>query len=239
MAFVKGRGVRIELGATYGAAIPVSAVTIANPGVVTATAHGLAEFSAGYFSGVAGMVQIDGQAVQVAGPSTNAFTAIGLNTSNFSDFSSGSFVPVLSWVTLGEATSYTIAIDEATRFDSTTVLDRMRQVGHGILGAQSLSTSVLANTLPSAAALLIESSAQLGLDLVIRITHPDGAVRLARGIPSIPGEDVQQGAVGTSAIVFSIRGFVLKILGQIFVPPPVDTTQTYADATYFAADYVA
>ena len=42
MTYVIGRGVRVEIGTTEGSAKTVSAVTKANPGVASATSHGMA-----------------------------------------------------------------------------------------------------------------------------------------------------------------------------------------------------
>lgn len=65
MANVKGRGVRVEIAATYSAAKVVTAVTLANPGVATSAAHAMANDTVGYWSGVAGMAQLEGQATRV------------------------------------------------------------------------------------------------------------------------------------------------------------------------------
>jgi hypothetical protein len=211
MAVVKGRGVRVELGATYGSAIPVTAVTLASPGVATSTAHAQLDATVGYFASVGGMVQLEGQGVRLDSVTTNNFTLQGLNTTNFSAFTSGSFFPVLTWVTLAEATSYAIGGGAAEKLDVTTLIDVIRQEDNGLLGAQSMDLNVIAQTTPSTAMLLVEAAAQAGTKLVMRITHPDGSVRVCYGEPSFPGEDVQQGAVGTGTMSFSVKGFVLKL----------------------------
>lgn len=211
MATVKGRGVRVELGATYGSAIPVTAVTNANPGVATATAHGMSDSTAGYFDNVEGMVQLNGQGIRIDDPTANNFDLQGLNTTSFSAYVSGDFFPVLTWQTLAEATSYSIGGGDAQKLDVTTLLDVIQQQENGLLAPQTLSLNVIAQTVPSAAMLLVEASAQAGTKLVVRITHPDGSVRICYGEPSFPGEDVQQGAVGTGSLNFSVKGFVLKL----------------------------
>lgn len=212
MANVKGRGVRVEIGATYSASpIAVTAVTQASPGVATATAHGLTDATAGYFDAVTGMVQLNGQGIRIDAPTSNNFTLQGLNTTTMPAYTAGNFYAVLTWATLAEATSYSIGGGDAEKLDVTTLIDVIRQQENGLLAAQTLSLNVLAQTVPSAAMQLVESSAQTGGKLVIRITHPDGSVRIAYGEPSFPGEDVQQGAVGTGALNFSVKGFVLKL----------------------------
>lgn len=211
MAVVKGRGVRVELGATYGTAIPVTAVSLANPGVATATAHGLVDASAGYFDSVTGMVQLNGQGIRIDAPAANTFALQGLNTTNFPAYTAGNFFPVLTWTTLAEATSYTIGGGAPAKLDVTTLLDVIQQQENGLLAAQTLSMRVLAQTVPSSAMQLVIASAQAGTKLVVRITQPDGAVRIAYGEPSIPGEDVQQGAVGSGTVDFSVKGFILQL----------------------------
>ena len=62
MANGKGRNIRVEIAATYSAAKVVTAVTLASPGVATSTAHGMANDTVGYFTGVGGMAQLESQA---------------------------------------------------------------------------------------------------------------------------------------------------------------------------------
>ena len=63
----------------------------------------------------------------------------------------------------------------------------------------------------SAAMQLLEAAVQSGGAVVVRITFPSGAVRIFRGEPSLPGEDVQQGQIGTGSIDFAVKGFVLAL----------------------------
>ncbi len=70
---------------------------------------------------------------------------------------------------------------------------------------------LLAQTIPTTALQLIEAAAQSGTKVVVRITLADGSVRICYGEPSIPGEDVQQGAVGTGQVDFAVKGYILKV----------------------------
>lgn len=208
---VKGRGVRVELGATYGAPIAVTGVTNASPGVATATAHGLLAGAVGYFSGTAGMAQLENQASRVATPAANTFALQGLNTTSFGVYTAGNFTPVATWVGLAEATSYAIGGGAASLLNVSTLIDVIAQQENGLLAAQTLSLNVLALTVPSIAMALIQASAQSGVKLMMRITHPDGSVRVAYGDPSFPGENVAQGAVGSGTLSFNVKGFVLAL----------------------------
>ena len=211
MANVKGRGVKVEIAATYSTAKTVTVVTLASPGVATSTAHAMANDTVGYFSTVTGMVQLEDQACRVKNQATNTFELQGLNTSGYSAFTAGDFIPVATWATLGEATSYSIGGGASEKLDVTTLLDIVRKEEAGLLPVSNVSINVVAQDTPSAAQLLLETAIQTQGKVVVRITLGNGAVRVFRAEPSIPGEDVQVGAVGTGSLDMAVKGFVLKL----------------------------
>ena len=211
MANVKGRNVKIEIAATYSTPKTVTAVSQASPGVATSAAHGMANDTVGYFSGVSGMAQLEGQACRVKNQATNAFDLQGLNTTNFSAFTAGTFTPVATWQTLSESTSYDISGGAGEKVDVTRLIDIVKQEEQGLLPVSNMSCDIIAQDTPSAAMQLLEASVQSQTGVVIRITLGNGAVRIARGEPSLPGESVQVGAVGTGSLDFAVKGFVLKL----------------------------
>lgn len=211
MSNVKGRGVRVEIAATYATDITVTAVTLASPGVATSALHGMANDTVGYFSAVGGMAQLLNQACRVKNQATNTFELQGLNTTGYSAFTSGTFKPVATWSTLSESTSYSIGGGASEKLDVTTLLDIVRKEELGLLPVQSVSMNVIAQDTPSAAMLLLESAVQTQGLVVVRITLPNGAVRIFTAEPGTAGEDVQQGAVGTGSLDCAVKGFVLKL----------------------------
>jgi hypothetical protein len=211
MSNVKGRGVRVEIASTYGAAKTVTALTLANPGVATSAAHGLANDTVGYWTITSGMAQLQGQATRVKNQATNTFELQGLNTTNYSAWGAGTFTPVTAWQTLAEATSYSIGGGASEKLDVTTLLDTTRQEEIGLLPVQNVSMNVIAQDTPSAAMLLLESAVQTQSRVTVRITLQNGAVRVFQAEPSVPGEDVQQGAIGTGSLEYAVKGFVLKL----------------------------
>lgn len=208
-----GRGVRIEIGKTVGAAKVVSAVTQANPGVATSTSHGLSDGAVGYLDAVAGMVNIDGMAIRIDNPATNTFELQGVDTTDYPAFTAGSFYPVTAWSTLARASAYSIGGGEADSLDDTLLLNTIRQERNGMLAAQSVSIPIKSLTSDDEAIGLIRAAAISQDYLVFRITLSDGSMRVFRGQPSMPGEDVQQGQIGTGSISVKVKGFVL------FLPP--------------------
>lgn len=211
MANVKGRGIRVEIAATFGAAKVVTAVTKANPGVATSTAHLLTNNTVGYFSNVSGMVQLEKQACRAKNVTANTIELQGLNTTQYSDFVSGDFIPVLTWQTLAEGTSYRFGGGSAEKLNATRLIDIVTQEELGNLPADALNIGLLAQDTPSAAMMLFESAVQTQGICVIRITLGNGAVRVCTIEPGLPGEDVQQGQLGTGSVDGAVKGLVLKL----------------------------
>lgn len=211
MANVKGRGVRVEIAATYSADKTVTAVTLATTGVATSATHGMANDTVGYFNAVTGMLQLQNQACRVKNQATNTFELQGLNTTGYSAFTAGTFKPVATWATLSEATSYSLGGGASEKLDVTTLLDIVRKEEIGLLPVQSVSMNIIAQDTPSAALALLETAVQTQGLTVVRITLANGAVRIFTAEPGTPGEDVQQGAVGTGSLDMAVKGFILKL----------------------------
>lgn len=212
MATQKGRNVRVEVAATFAAAKTVSAVTKATKGVVTSAAHALAEGTIGFFSGVAGMTEIEGQAASVDNTLLNTFDLEGIDTTLYGTFSGTClFTPVATWSTLSVATSYSISGGDVDQLDTTTLLDLVKQNDVGMLAAQTVSFDAFSDP-QLAAMLLAEAAAMTGGFIVMRITFPNGERRVFRGQPSIPGESVSVSAMATGSFNVTVKGRVLKLV---------------------------
>lgn len=86
--FFKDQGVILEANKN------ITAITKANPGVVTSSSHGFANGNLVFISSVAGMTQVNGKFFKVANQTTNTFElqdvdGNNVNTSGFSTYSSG------------------------------------------------------------------------------------------------------------------------------------------------------
>ncbi|MBY0467606.1 MAG: phage tail protein [Burkholderiaceae bacterium] len=208
MTTLIGRGVRVEIGKTEGSPKVVTAVTQAKPGVGTSVAHGLAAKSVGYFKDVTGMVQLDGQAARLSAVAADSLTLENINTTNFPAFTGGSFVPITAWSTLNRAASYSIGGGAADQLDDTVLFDDIKQLVNGLLASQTVTFNVKSETVNGEAAALIEDAARNLAYLVFRVTLKDGSVRVFRGQPSLAGEDVQNGQIGTGSFTVTVKGFV-------------------------------
>lgn len=211
MTSIVGRGIRIEFGTAYATDVVVSAITQADPGAVTATAHAQANKTAGFLSSVEGMVNLEGQAIRVAGQTINAFNLEDIVTTNLPAFTGTAlFTPVSTWSTLGRITSYSIGGGEGEKLDDTVLLDNIKQELQGLLAAQTVTFNLNALTISDTAMATLRRGARDSTYYVFRITLNDGNVRIFRGQPSMPGEDVQKGAIGTGTFSVTVKGFVIE-----------------------------
>ena len=212
MGNIVGRGVKVEVGKTEGTAKNVTAITQASPPVgTTDAAHSLTAKSVAYLRGVEGMVQLEGQAVRLAAASGSSFDIEDMDSTDFPAFSgTAELVPITAWATVTPATAYQIGGGEAEKLDATTLIDIIKQEENGLLAAQSVTIPVNAEDVSSEGMQLVKKAARKGGYLVFRITLKTGAVRVFRGQPSLPGEDVQKGQLGTGSFNVTVKGLVIE-----------------------------
>lgn len=210
MTFAKGRGVRIEVAATYGAAKTVTEVTEANPPECTSLAHGLSAKSVGYFSVATGMPALEGQACRLSAVITNGFSLEDLDSTNYGNFTGGTFIPVATWVTLASATDYAKAGGESAQDDVTVLMDEISQNEAGLPSAESVNISCRTLTISDSALALVRAAVKTGGYVIFRVTLKDGSVRVWRGQPSMPTESVAVGQVGQTTFSSTVKGWWIE-----------------------------
>lgn len=81
-------GAIFSIASTYGAAKTVTAVTNANQGVASSTAHGLT--NGAILEATSGWTRLDGRVARVSGATTDNFALEGINTTDTSVYPAGS-----------------------------------------------------------------------------------------------------------------------------------------------------
>jgi hypothetical protein len=87
----------VSIASTYGSPITVSAVTNANPGVATATAHGLA--NGDIIEVTSGWPGLNSKIVRVSGVTANNFNFEGIDTTSTTNFPAGAGIGTVRKVT--------------------------------------------------------------------------------------------------------------------------------------------
>ena len=140
---------------------------------------------------------------------TDSFALQGINTTAYPAFTAGTFIPVTVWSTLSRAASYQIGGGDADKIDTTVLLDVIKQEANGLLAAQTVSMELKLDTTDDEALGLVRAAAISQAYVVFRITLSDGVQRIFGGQPSLPGENVGQGALGTANFSVTVKGQIL------------------------------
>lgn len=88
MGFRLPNGATLQIAATYGTAIPVTALSNANPAVATAAAHGLADGD--IIAVTSGWTRLNDRAARVSASLTGTFALENVNTTNLQPYPAGS-----------------------------------------------------------------------------------------------------------------------------------------------------
>lgn len=211
MGSIVGRGVRVEVAKTYGAPKTVTAISLANPAVLSSVAHGMLHGEAGFLTSVEGMSNIEGQALRAGVVAADTIEMQGVNSLLYPAFSGTALLtPVLTWALVAKATSYSLGGGGAEKLDDTGLIDDTKQELAGLLDAQSATVNLNAQEVNDEALQIIEDAAFDQSFCVFRVTFKSGNVRVWRGQPSQPGEDVGKGAIGTGSFTTTVKGKVVK-----------------------------
>jgi hypothetical protein len=89
MSQQKAQQAFLSVSTAEAAADNISGITAANPGVVTANAHGIANGAIVRIASVLGMLQVNNRAFVVANQTTNTFELKGVDTTDYTAYASG------------------------------------------------------------------------------------------------------------------------------------------------------
>lgn len=146
----KAQGATIAVATAAGATDTITAITNANPGVVTAAAHGNANGSVGVISGVVGMTQVNNRAFIVAATATNTLELKGVDTSTtlgYGVYASGGIWTPQTMTNIGECRAIGPGFDgEASEIDTTHLGSSAKEY---LLGLQDFGNYALQVFMPS------------------------------------------------------------------------------------------
>ena len=121
----KWSNVAVAMQSALGSALTITAITKANPGVVTSNGHGLAN-GAYVLLTINGMSQLNGRVVRVANQTTNTFELEGVDTTLFDTFSSGSAQLITFGTSITTATQINASGGDFEFIDTTTIHSNVR-----------------------------------------------------------------------------------------------------------------
>lgn len=114
------KNVAVAMQSALAAAKTVTAITKANPGVVSSTAHGFSNGDYVLITAV-GMYQVDGKVVRVASTATDTFALEGVDTTAFETFTSGTAEKLTFGTSITTATTIQSSGGNFEFIDATTI----------------------------------------------------------------------------------------------------------------------
>jgi hypothetical protein len=134
----KWSNVAVALQSALAAADTITGITKANPGVVTATAHGISNGEY-VFLLVSGMHQLNGRVVRAANVAANTFELEGVDTTLFDTFSSGTAEVITFGTSITTATTISNSGGGFDFLDTTTIHGNAKTQTPGLPAAATYS----------------------------------------------------------------------------------------------------
>lgn len=168
--------VQVAIQSALAAALPISGITKASPGVLTyASGTDPSDGDYVYLSDVLGMYQLDERIARVDNPNGagNTFELEGIDTTPFDTFSSGNAQVITFGTTLSLVTGVQASGGEFEFIDTTTIHDTVRTRIPGV--ASPISFSMTAQWDPASTALLaLKAASDAKAKRAVRFTFADG-----------------------------------------------------------------
>lgn len=203
---------KFDLGTTLQTAIPLTAITNANPGVVTSVANGLS--NGDFLLCVSGWSKLDNRVVRVSAAATDAFSLEGINTTNTTNYPAGGGVGTAQEIsaftritevldlqmTGGEqqAQSYQF-VDESQEFELATFIN-----------AQRITMTITDDT-TKAGYIALKAASEAGTTYPLKLTTRTGAIVCYSGTvhlnesPKISKNDI----IGCECL-FLVKGLAVR-----------------------------
>jgi hypothetical protein len=214
MTTIVGRNCKVEVALTFGTPVTAgaTAITKAAPAVVTDAAHGLLDGAVGFWTITSGMIELNEQAFMVDNKATDTWEMPGFETTDYSTFVSAdsTYTMAATWGTISEAAGYSVGGGAANQLDDTRLTDTKTRNIAGLLAPQDVSIDVKSGEIDGAAMLYIAQKARAAAPVLFKISKGSQVLRVFYGVPSLPGEAAQAGALATGQFSVTVPGWVIK-----------------------------
>lgn len=201
-------GATVALATAYGSAKAVSAITNANPGVITAAAHGMA--NGAFYELTSGWQKVNGRVFKAANVATNAVDLTGIDTTDTTRFPAGSGTGSLREITaftqIAQILEFTTNGGDQ-QFSNFSFLeeDFERQLPT-VTSAQSIQIGI-ADDPTLAGYIALKAAGEARAIRALKVTLPNGSVLLYNGYVSFnETPTLTKGSVMQVSATVSLQG---------------------------------
>lgn len=132
MPAIKTQGATLGIETTRAASKTITGATVANPVVVSSTAHGYTNGMVVFISGVVGMVQLNGRAFVVANVAANTFELKGIDGTSYTAYGSGGLAFLLTITNIGSVVKFDGFDGQAATVDITNLQSTAKEFLMGL-----------------------------------------------------------------------------------------------------------
>ncbi len=177
--------VGVDVQTSLATAVTITGITKANPGVVTATAHGLANGDYVLLSSQ-GMHQLNNKIFRVANKTDNTFELEGENTTSYDTFTSGTATAITFGASMTTAQDINVSGGEPEYADTTTIHDSIKQRAPVVTSPMTMTMNNIFK--PSDTALIeLRSATKTLTTRAIKLRFSDGSKIVGNAYVSAPG----------------------------------------------------
>lgn len=206
MAVALPNGVIISLATAYGTAKTVSAITNANPGVATSTAHGLADGT--FLEVTSGWQRINERIIRLDTPNANDFKLEGVDTTDTTLFpagtGAGSVRAITGWTQISQILELSTSGGDM-QFATYSFLENDFESQIPTQASAQSMTLQIADDPSLAGYQALKAAADTRSPRALRMTFPSGSVVLYNGYVSFnETPSMQKGNVMACQATFSL-----------------------------------
>ncbi len=132
----------VKISTATTSAKNISAITKANPAVVTSNSHGLAVGTVVVFASVGGMTELNNQAGVITAQDTNTFTIGGIDSTNYTTYTSGGTATPQTMTQVANVLDWSRESEEADTFDATNLMSVAKEKVIGLAGEGAVTVPV-------------------------------------------------------------------------------------------------
>jgi hypothetical protein len=180
MAAIKSQNALLKVSTATITADNISAITGANPGVVSSASHGMAAGAIAVLASIGGMTQLNDRAFVVGSPASGTFELKGVDTSGYSAYTSGGTATEQTMTEVGQVNSIEGFNGQSTEIDTTHLRSTAKEflIGLQDFGTVSLGLLLASGDAGQAKLRALKASAAIG---TFSLTLSDGTIAAFRG----------------------------------------------------------
>jgi hypothetical protein len=184
----------------------ITAVSKANPAVVTSTAHGYANGDVVRIAGVVGMTDLNGEVFVINNVTTNTFDLVDTDSTGYATYTSGGTAAKGVFSNFCELTGYNRAGGSSPEIDATSLCSTASEFELGLpdFGTTQLDYNFAPRTSVQTA---LESLYRSGAKMAVKVSLPNsGGDMIQLGFVQQTGETVGNGGIWTGSITIRNTG---------------------------------